>query len=188
MEKRIGKVPTKKECYVLFESGSLGNKPKTWSSYKEILAAGWKGKVTMRSKAGMARKNVRYNVALKDIPHEIEEWKKQGMKEEHISFNESMPDEHLIIQGEIMRNEKGIYLLYSTLKTQMNTALKEKPEHAIGLKANLLLKENLWPSSLADVEALLELYPNSVIEFSAYEIAVGNLPGRNTVIWEVRDF
>jgi hypothetical protein len=183
-----GKVPTKKECYKLFESGSLGNKPKTWSSYEEVLADGWKGKVTMRSKAGMARKNVRYCVPLDKIPYEIEEWKKQGMKEKDISFNETMPDEHIAIQGEIMKSENGIYLLYSTLKTQMNTALKEKPEHAFGLKANILLKENLWPSSLADVEALLDLYPDSVIEFSAYEIAVGNLPGRNTVIWEVRDF
>ena len=99
-----------------------------------------------------------------------------------------MPNEHLVIQAEIMRNENGIYLLYSRVQKPMNLALKEKEEHAFGLNALEILRRELWPSSLADVEALLELYPDSVIEFGTYDVAVGNLPGRNTVIWEVRNF
>jgi len=142
----------------------------------------------MRSKAGTARKNVRYKVDIKEVPAVMEEWKSLGIKKENIAFNQSMPDEHLILQGEIMKDENGLYVLYSRIKKPMNLALKEKEEHAFGLNALRILKETLWPSSMSDVESLLEIYPDSVIEFSAYEIAVGEIPGRNTVIWEVRNF
>jgi hypothetical protein len=33
-----------------------------------------------------------------------------------------------------------------------------------------------------------ELYPGAVIEFTSYEIVLGNLKGRNTVVWEVRNY
>ena len=103
-------------------------------------------------------------------------------------FNQSMPDEHLTIQGELMKTETGLYLLYSTKKVPMNQALAMKEEHAFGLKALIMLRQNLFPSSLSDIEALLETYPDSVIELSAYRIPVGDIHGRNTIIWEVRNY
>ena len=57
-----------------------------------------------------------------------------------------------------------------------------------GIRAILKLRSVLFPSSLADLEALFEIYPDSVIEFSAYRFAVGAIPGRNAVIWEVRNY
>lgn len=39
-----------------------------------------------------------------------------------------------------------------------------------------------------DVEILLELYPDATIELAAYPYTLGKIPGRNTVIWEVRDY
>jgi len=35
---------------------------------------------------------------------------------------------------------------------------------------------------------LLDLYPDHVIEFSAAEVFVGDRPGRNAVVWEVRKY
>lgn len=181
-------IKSKEECYALYESGLFGNKPFIWDSYEEILSSKWQDKVSIRSKKGVVRKKTKYNVSVGKIPEEIEKLKEIGMKEDDITFNQSMPDNRLLIQGEMMKWHKGIYLTYSTLKTQMNIALKEQPQNAKGLTAKLLLKQNLSPSSYEDVVALMEMFPKDVIEFSAYEIFVGNIPGRNTIIWEVRNY
>ena len=70
----------------------------------------------------------------------------------------------------------------------MNVALREKEERISGLNAKIILQRNLSPSSLSDMESLLQTFPNDVIEFSSYSIPVGNIQGRNTVIWEVRNY
>ena len=103
-------------------------------------------------------------------------------------MDQSMPDEHLTIQGEVMKTHLGFVLWYTTIKEPMNSALKKESLYAEGLKAYLLLKNYLSESSYEDLIALMELFPESSIEFSSYRVPVGNLPGRNTVIWEVRDY
>ena len=79
-------------------------------------------------------------------------------------------------------------LTYSTIKKPMNPALKEETKYAAGLNALLLLKKSLCPSSFDNLETLLDIYPESVIEFGAYEVNVGVIPNRNTLIWEVRNY
>jgi len=184
------KILTKEENYALYEAGHFGNKALTWNSYEEILKSGWKGDVCMRSKRGTARKNVRYKIPLEKVPEEIERWKIMGIPEEMMAFNESMPDEHLLLQGEVMNVKKGLYLLYSTIKKPMNTALSEESREVEGPEAKILLKQGLFPASYFDLELLFQLYPTSVVEFSAYSIPVGNMAnkGRNTVFWEVRNY
>ena len=51
-----------------------------------------------------------------------------------------------------------------------------------------LLRRHLCLSSLADLEAIVELYPDHVIELGAYSCNVGVIPWRNAVIWEVRRY
>ena len=70
----------------------------------------------------------------------------------------------------------------------MNQALAEKELHVWELDAEFLLKRNLFSSSYSDITRLLKEFPKSIIEFSSYRVSVGNLMGRNTVIWEVRNF
>jgi hypothetical protein len=52
-----------------------------------------------------------------------------------------------------------------------------------GLRAVMLLRQTLFPSSWDNVQDLFARYPSAAIEFSAYEFPVGHLRGRNTVIW-----
>lgn len=49
---------------------------------------------------------------------------------------------------------------------------------------------NRWltPDSLSDLRELLQLYPDHVVEFTALDSNLGTLPGRNAVIWEVRQY
>lgn len=55
-----------------------------------------------------------------------------------------------------------------------------------GLTARMLLQKHLNPSSLADLEAVLEQWPSHVVELSALARCFGTVSGRNAVVWEVR--
>jgi len=184
-------IKNKKECYALYEAGLFGNKALTWNSYKEILESGWSEGVCMRAKKKMInRKNVVYDLHLKDVPKKIKEWERHGVKENEISFNQSLPNHKILIQGELTRaNEPyDLFLLYSTIKKPTNLALAEEERNASGTLAKTILESCLSPSSYSDMESLLEQFPLSMIEFGSYKIPVGNIPGRNTLIWEVRNY
>ena len=130
---------------------------------------------------------------MSEIPSVIKELSFKGIRKEDLKFNESAPDDHLLIQGEIIyQPDSRVYpdnylLLYSTEKTQMKFALKNA-KTASGLKVRIMLEHLMTESSWEDLLDLMEKYPESVIEFSTYDICLGNLPGRNTIIWEVRDY
>jgi hypothetical protein len=111
-----------------------------------------------------------------------------GMDIEKISFSLTPPDNRLKFQGEIMNTIDGIHILYSTVKKPMNISLREEEKMITGLLALNFLKENMSPSSFEDIMELLKLFPEDVIEFSCYDIQLGTLTNRNTIIWEVRGY
>lgn len=185
-DKKIG---SKFGYYLLYGSGFLGNKPLTWNSIEEIKQSGWKDKICIRGRKGILREKSRFNLTIEDAINYIEQLGKEGISEEALTFNQSMPDEHLLIQGEIMRKVPEIYsLTYTTIKKPMNRAFEDETLHAKGLTALNLVKRNLYPSSYEDLQELFDFFPDSVIEFSAYDIGVGNLPNRNAIMWEVRNY
>lgn len=51
-----------------------------------------------------------------------------------------------------------------------------------------LVDEFMDPASRTDLDALLELYPDATIEFACFPCAVGVIPSRNTIFWEVRNY
>lgn len=181
-------VKNKKEYYKLFEKGFLGNKAKNWNSIKEINESGFEGLITIRSKKGIARRFVKYYVPIKVLQHEIQSLLRDGAKESEIYFNEGMPDDKLLIQGEIMRTDNGFHLHYTKRKLPMNIALEEESEQVCGLPALNILMLNMNCQSIEDLQELFDIFPDSVIEFSTYSVNVGNMRGRNTIIWEVRDY
>lgn len=181
-----GRIENKQDFFLLYEAGRLGNKAITWNSYEDILNSGWEGLVCIRGKDKIQRKKVKYNTPINEIPKIIEEFRKERI--EKITFNQSMPDGHLIIQGEVMKTHLGLCLWYTTKKVPMNKALAEESLYAEGLKANILLETFMDPSSYSDLKDLMEIFPDSAIEFSTYDICVGTLPNKNTVFWEVRNY
>jgi hypothetical protein len=46
----------------------------------------------------------------------------------------------------------------------------------------------MTPSSYADLEVLLERYPDHVFEISVWASCLGDTPGRNAIIWEIRRY
>lgn len=106
--------------------------------------------------------------------------------------SEMAPTEHTVIQGEVCLRintgtdqRGGLCLTYTKVRKPMRDALAEQTLHAVGLKANLLLREYV-----DEYEWLMELlnnYPDHVVEFSVYRIPFGTLNWK-TVIWEVRKY
>jgi len=183
-----GKIVSKEEFYLLYNQGLLGNRLICWSTYDEILKSGWGNPVCIRPKGLNARGKTKYNIPLIDVRKEIDDLVSKGIKEKDITFNQSAPDDKLILQGELTKNHLGFCLHYSTVKKPMALALKEEQKNISGLKAKTLLESIMLPQSFADIENLLELFPDAIIEFGVYSEIIGNLPGRNTIIWEVRDY
>ncbi|MCK9595579.1 hypothetical protein M0R19_00110 [Candidatus Pacearchaeota archaeon] len=180
-------IKTKEECYALYQSGFFGNKPLTWNSYEEIIADGWLGKVSMRSKKGAIRTSVKYKVPVENIQEMIKEMGREGVLEKEITFNESMPDDYISIQGEITRNENGLCLFYSTLKEPMNIALKQNSSQVEGLRAKIMLQNKISNQSYEDLMNIMDMFPNDIVEFSSWTKPVG-LDKKDTIIWEVRNY
>jgi hypothetical protein len=179
------KILLKEDYYLLYNLGLLGNRAVVWNTFDEFLNSRHSLVCIRSKKVGV---NTRYNIPRENVESEMKEMMSEGCEPEDFKFNQSMPDSNLIFQGEIMITPLGLYILYSTLKKPMKQGLNEESLHAFGLRASMLLEHNLSPSSMADINALLELFPDSIIEFSTYSVSVGDLPGRNTIIWEVRNY
>lgn len=61
-------------------------------------------------------------------------------------------------------------------------------KHWHGTAAKMILRKHLNANSLADVTELLEMYDGHVLELSATEECIGNVPHRNHTTWEIRSY
>jgi hypothetical protein len=187
-------VENKRVFYELYETGAFGNRALAWNNYDEFTKRSWPGMVCIRAKKGISRRMVRYNIKPEEVEDVLREFEESGFSRNDLAFNQSMPDSDLIIQGEVLMGLEGFNLTYTTVKKPMNLSLKEESIYTTGINAKLILQDALWHTSFLDLEELLQIYtnvgsePSCVVEFSAYRVAVGNLPNRNTVFWEVRNY
>lgn len=182
-------IRNKKECYELYDKGLFGNRALSWDSYEELLESNWRGDICIRGKGnGIPRGFAKYNIPFVKIREAIEQLDENGFPERILRFNQSMPDDFLSIQGEVIDYIGGLNLTYTLIQKPMNLGLKEETKFAKGLRAKMILQSRMDASSFSDLQALLEIYPDSAIEFSTYETYVGDIPKRNTVFWEVRNY
>ena len=182
-----GSIEDKAEFYHHYNSGAFGSRPRTWKKFKDIVKSGWKDKVCIRSTKGVERSKTQYNLTIKEAKNYLNEQEKKGISRKNFTFNQSMPDEYLLIQGEVMRSTNFYDLTYTRIKKPMNSAFKEQTLYATGLEAISLLQKNMDPESYNNLQELFNCFPDSVIEFSCYGKGVGD-KGWNTIFWEVRDY
>lgn len=167
-------VSNKKQMYELLRKGAFGNTARTWSSYVELLASGYSGLLGIRAMepGGQFLAHVPLS-QVADGPY---------------IYSEMQSDEHIVLQGEVYRSTTGLYLYCSVVKKHMRVALREAGRHYWLTAAYAQLQAAMWPSDYDWLMELLTEYPDSVVEFSSYNRAVGLLPKRNTIIWEVRNY
>lgn len=171
---RVEAPKSKAEFRGRYLRGEFGNKPSTWKDAGDLDRSGFTGTVTARSAAPGGPCHYRVPVVT-------------ATTMSGYVYNESMPDEKLLVQGEVFRDNGGLRLTYNTTPGLTMRDAMRSPKNATGLVASMILRKYLWPSSYDDVMTLLDDY-DGVVEFGAYAGAVGDCPHRNTVIWEVRNY
>lgn len=175
-------INTKAQFIELYFRGALGNRLRTWKNYGDLLASGYKGNVTVRSRIPDVSHGCIYQVPVDSIPAIFPKLRDSGSLDLYY-FNESAPDEHLAIQGELWNRS----LTWSAKKLPMREAL-QKPSYAEGSTTEMLLRQHMNDNSYEDFMLLRNLYPDHVIEFGCYYKCLGDIPHRNVIIWEVRDY
>lgn len=182
-------IASKQEYYALAETLAFGNRIRSWPSLSSLRDTGYDGRIVMRYKGVCGGGRVAYHLTLSEAIAETARWRDAGLDPARIGYNESAPDDQLIAQGEVawVPEMGGWYLRYSQAKVPMRAAMQQA-QTLYGLAVLLALEHWLSPSSYDDLRLLLDLYPNSVVEFGVYSCDLGILPGRNCVIWEARNY
>lgn len=169
-------------------------------SLKELDASGFSGLISIRY-AGPPGSHCghwcKYDVPRSEVAAEVAAMVADGAEEGRIVFNEGAPDDAIVIQGELWNglNEasrgpmSGAYWMrYSRVKEKMRIALGRSVRFSEGLQSLMLLRSAMTPSSWADFELVMDRWPEHVIEFSVFSRCLGDVPGRNALVWEVRQY
>lgn len=190
---RSHRIDTKRDMYALLESGALGNTAIT-CSLKE--AEGWfTGEVepdyplyAIRYKRPDCRQWQCYDIPAENVWPTICDYLSEGAKSDLINVTPMMPDDKIVVQGEVARSAThGWSFRVSRMRRPMRIALGSLDEHH-GAGYWTVLKTVMDPSSYDDLQSLFDLYPDATVEFSVYSCHLGNIPHRNTIIWEVRNY
>ena len=182
----------KSEFKRMWQNGLLGNKIRSFDTVKEIFDSDYNGPVTIRHKERNSPLCQYYvdQFCLQEIFDDL----RKGKSESEFFFNESAPDDKLVMQGEVTRTSSGWHLFCSTEKLPMRKALAGKQaKHYSGAQVLPVLKHYCNSKSYEMLMELFDIYDKNcrgdcVIEFSCYSIKVGEMPYHNTIIWEVRDY
>ena len=185
---------SKPQNYRLWQGGDFGNKLRSWRTVDEWRLGGFNGDVVLRTLLEGGGP-CRYNLKREEVGEVVDSWLDLGIPLDRIMVNEAAPDGDVILQGEYLNDiysmdgESGWgYFRYSRERSQMRDALAATPEVAQRLRSDLLLKLAMTPASHDDWNLLLARYPGHVLEVSVYDRCLGDIPGRNVLVWEVRKY
>lgn len=184
----------KSQMSAVYQDRGFGNKTRSWLSVIDFLQDCTKPFPVTLMYRGIAG-GAKYPHYAEDLftAHGVQglaqKWLSLGAEANRIVVTESIPDEIITVQGEIVeRPECGYALHYSYVKARMRRALAQESFHHRGPGALLLLKRHMDENSYTDLRCLFDLYPEHAIEFSTCSRSLGCLPNRNTVFWEVRKY
>lgn len=183
---------SKRDFVVRYAAGEFGNASPTWNTFEEFDAItrqrypdAWEAErapIRYHLRNRVAGGATYYNLNTYEA---YVRWAQQPDRSQWY-LSQMAPTDKTLLQGEVMETEKGLSLFYSTVAKPMRDALKEQSATVYGLQATSLLRTHLCARSYDWLMELLQLYPNHVVEFSAYSVKFGTLPNYNTVFWEVR--
>jgi hypothetical protein len=189
-------VLNKKQNYRLWQGGAFGNKLRAWRTVEEWRVSCFSGKVVLRTLFGM-HGPCAYNLEPDCVDGVVRNWRNTlGIPLDTIMVNEAAPDQCVVLQGEyfngICQDEQGLvlsgYFFYSTFRAHMRDALHAAHESTHGLCVSLMLRRAMTLASYEDWLELINLYPGHVLEVSIYDRCLGDIPGRNALVWEVRKY
>lgn len=176
---------TKSQSVRLWQSGAFGNKLRSWNSLEEMCKCGFEGRVAMRSRSGRGGGVCIYDVPSDDVAAILEY---QDTERHDLMINEMAPSEATVVQGEYLNDALSWgYFLYSRALVPMREALRT-PSTSTGLQTDFILREVMTTASWEDWQELIARYPGHVLEVSIFDHCLGDIPGRNALVWEVRRY
>ena len=181
-------INSKQQSYSLMNRGIFGNTIGKWDLSPQNYFSSMPDNtgVTVRTNraGGGFVKYVRYlgsrEETLSEIAQQVSEALRLGYTNEEIYMTELMPAEEALLQGEFHELYGCQY--NDTDKKHMREIVLNK-----WLPTRLIIKQAMCPRAYEHFMMLVEMFPMHVIEFSVYNVPVGNL-GWNTMIWEVRNY
>lgn len=185
-------ITSKSDYYTRLARGAFGNVFRTWPTQEAWQADGFDGLMGLRYNSPLPRCPFVTAIPADQILVHYHQWIADGWEAGRIIFCEAAPHLHNLLQGEVRRcAPAGLYIDYSTQNgLDMRAAMRDKVgwQHAEGLTAKQILQWGLNEQSYIDIMELLDIWDGHVVEFSAFNILVGELAGRNHVVWEVRSY
>jgi hypothetical protein len=185
---------SKKQNYRLWQSGAFGNKKRIWT-VDEYLNDTFEGLVAIRMRSGPGGGLCYYNLTRVQATEMLPFLTCDGFLSDCYMINEMAPSDAIVLQGEYFN---GVYIQdddarwgafrYSTVQLPMRDAFREANHDTHGLHADCLLRAAMTPSSYEDWKILLDQYPDHVLEVSIFNCCLGDIPGRNALVWEVRRY
>jgi hypothetical protein len=174
----------KAQMYALLRSGAFGNTNPSWDDL-----AVWKAEAPRSAPLwGVRSMTVGDHRAQLDVPTD----EVAGLVRKlfpHGGYNISpMVDQWLTLRCDVWESPEGfrVYGVEGRRDIKWREALGQHGREWTGLAARMLLRHHLNANSLADLEAVLELWPGHIVELTAMECCWGTVPGRNAVVWECR--
>lgn len=190
---RLKAPKNKHESIDLFSRGCYGNNIPTYANPSAALNTDepffvirYKGEPGVQGPAiyGIARNCL------------ISEWQRlirEGWKEERLYVNTEIPNKRIVFQGELSTGNWADTQWYlvgcEEPGMHMREAMKRSTFKATGWKARAYLQTKMDPASWDDLNAVINTWPDGVIELVIFDTPFGSLAstGRNCVVWEVRD-
>ena len=193
------KITNKKDMYRLAEIGALGNVLRHWSVeefhcrlvLQPQLCAGTYGVRDTRPGTGIFKRHMGADETLEYVASIVRRGLANG-EDLIVSEDTWLLDGKRILQGEVFTdNAQGLTLRFHSIGTSWSCRdeVREIGAREVhGLMAKSYLDAFLDVPSREWMDVLLyELYPDSVVEFTAFSQVVG-LMRWNTLFWEVRNY
>lgn len=180
-----GRVGSKAEFYRLWKLGVLGNRPQTFETADEAYDSG--SPLVGFREVGAAGGGHFEVVEHWAVLATAKNWQREGRR---FSLDGGVRNDLVTLQGEVCRTFRGLEA-YVAVRSGLNMreAMKAGLLRPVSGSAFRDLQQTFMdPSSIDDINDLLDLYPSATIEFACYPMDVGVIPNRNTLIWEVRDY
>jgi hypothetical protein len=185
---------TKRKNYELCHAGAYGNRILQWASIEEWKASGYDKPVAMRVALQAGGGPKAFHVSQNMVECQAKSWGYKGIPRECIRLGE-MVDGVRLLQGHYLNDvyvqdgeARWGYLRFTMKTGAMPIAFASDDRSIWGLQADLTIREAMTPSSYSDWKELLDRYPGHVLEFSVWESCLGDIPGRNAVVWEIRRY
>ena len=179
-------IKSKAQMYELLGQGAFGNTIPQWlsiSDWEETAPNAELWGVRTLTAGGPCR----LFCPKAEVPSTFQEFERQGHKVQISTMIDQFA--RVTLMAEVYDSDTGLTVYGVDCPEEGANWRKVMPSLGrtyTGVEARRLLARRMNPSSLADLWALLELFPGHVVEFSTMDRCFGTVPGRDCVIWEVR--